>query len=51
VDLDRVVRDVAQLTAPRWRDVAQAEGRPISLSVEADGQATIQGSAMRLPRC
>ena len=26
VDLSSVVRDAAQLTAPRWRDAAQAEG-------------------------
>ena len=35
VDLCKVVRDAAQLTAPRWRDAAQAEGRPISLHIDA----------------
>src|ERR1700682_193368 len=48
VDLSSVVRDAAQLTAPRWRDAAQAEGRPISLHIEAAGHPTIQGSAARL---
>jgi CheY-like chemotaxis protein len=48
VDLSSVVRDAAQLTAPRWRDTAQAEGRPISLHIEAEGHLTIQGSPARL---
>jgi PAS domain S-box-containing protein len=48
VDLSSVVRDAAQLTAPRWRDAAQAEGRPISLHVEVEGNPTIQGSPARL---
>ena len=48
VDLSRLVQDAAQLTAPRWRDAAQAEGRPISLYIEADGLTTIQGSPAHL---
>jgi CheY-like chemotaxis protein len=44
VDLTKVVRDAAQLTAPRWRDAAQASGRPISLDVVAEGHPTVQGS-------
>ena len=48
VDLAKVVRDAAQLTAPRWRDAAQAEGRPISLHIEAEGHPTIQGSPAQL---
>jgi PAS domain S-box-containing protein len=36
VELGALLREVAQLTAPRWRDLAQAEGRPITLTVEAD---------------
>jgi PAS domain S-box-containing protein len=47
-DLGSVVREAAQLTAPRWRDAAQAEGRPISLHVEAAGHPTILGSPARL---
>jgi diguanylate cyclase (GGDEF)-like protein/PAS domain S-box-containing protein len=48
VDLSNLVCDAAQLTAPRWRDAAQAAGRPISLHVEAESHPTIQGSAARL---
>jgi CheY-like chemotaxis protein len=48
VDLSKLVRDAAQLTAPRWRDTAQAAGRPISLYVAAEGQPTIQGSPAQL---
>ncbi|HLH24502.1 MAG TPA: ATP-binding protein [Chloroflexota bacterium] len=38
-----VLREVARLTAPRWRDAAQAQGRRISLHVEADPDATVEG--------
>jgi hypothetical protein len=48
VDLIGVVRDAAQLTAPRWRDAAQAEGRPISLQLEEGANPTILGSPSRL---
>jgi signal transduction histidine kinase/CheY-like chemotaxis protein len=48
VDLSSVVRDAAQLTAPRWRDAAQAEGRPISLLIETAGHPPVQGSPGRL---
>jgi PAS domain S-box-containing protein len=48
VNLGKVVCDAAQLTAPRWRDAAQAEGKPISLHVEAEDHLTIQGSPARL---
>jgi PAS domain S-box-containing protein len=48
VDLSSVVRDAAQLTAPRWRDAAQAEGRRISLHIEAECHPTIHGSPARL---
>jgi diguanylate cyclase (GGDEF)-like protein/PAS domain S-box-containing protein len=48
VDLTRLVRDAAQLTAPRWRDAAQAAGRPINLRIEADGHPSIHGSPARL---
>jgi PAS domain S-box-containing protein len=44
VDLTRVLHEAAQLTAPRWRDVAQVEGRPIDLRVEAEGYPTIEGA-------
>ena len=42
------MRDAAQLTAPRWRDDAQVQGRPISLHVEAVGQPTTEGSPARI---
>jgi signal transduction histidine kinase len=48
VDLSKVVRDAARLTAPRWRDAAQAEGRPINLHIEAEGTPIIQGSPSQL---
>ncbi len=43
VELGRLLHDTAQLTAPRWRDAAQAEGRPIDLHVEADDGLVVQG--------
>jgi signal transduction histidine kinase/CheY-like chemotaxis protein len=45
VDLAHVVRDAVNLSAPRWRDAAQADGRPISLSVDIAQEPIIQGSA------
>jgi signal transduction histidine kinase len=48
VDLNLMVHDAAQLTAPRWRAAAQAASRPISLQIEADGHPTIHGSPSRL---
>jgi signal transduction histidine kinase/ActR/RegA family two-component response regulator len=48
VDVEEVVREAARLTAPRWRDAAQAEGRPISLDVETEHACTIEGSASAL---
>jgi signal transduction histidine kinase len=35
IALAGLLDEVARLTSPRWRDVAQAEGRPIGLEVEA----------------
>jgi PAS domain S-box-containing protein len=43
VDLGGLVREVAQLTAPRWRDAPQAAGRHITLQVETDGELTVEG--------
>ena len=48
VDLGDVLRDAARLTAPRWRDGAQAEGRPISLHIEVAGNPTVEGSRAQL---
>jgi signal transduction histidine kinase len=48
VDVADVLREAARLTAPRWRDASQAEGRPIELHVDAEPGCTIQGSASAL---
>ena len=48
VDLTNVIHEVVRLTAPRWRDASQAEGRPIELTVEIEGEVMIQGSAASL---
>src|SRR6202022_2944089 len=48
VDLGDILRDTARLTAPRWRDAAQAEGRPIDLQVEVADNATVLGSRAQL---
>ena len=43
IDLGPLLREVAQLTAPRWRDAAQAEGRPIRVVVERPAGALVRG--------
>jgi signal transduction histidine kinase/ActR/RegA family two-component response regulator len=43
VDLAGLLGEVAQLTAPRWRDAAQAEGRPIEVIVGAEGDLLVYG--------
>jgi CheY-like chemotaxis protein len=43
LDVGELLREVAKLTAPRWRDAAQAQARPISLHVETDGELFILG--------
>lgn len=48
VDLTNVIHEVVRLTAPRWRDASQAEGRPIELTVEIEGEVTVKGSAASL---
>jgi diguanylate cyclase (GGDEF)-like protein len=48
VDFSNLVRDSALLTAPHWRDAAQAEGRPITLLVEATAHPIVQGSPSQL---
>jgi PAS domain S-box-containing protein len=44
IDLTLLVREVVQLTAPRWRDASQGEGRPIQLDVESTGHPIVSGS-------
>ena len=48
VDLTNVIHEVVRLTAPRWRDASQAEGRPIELTVEIEGEVLVRGSAASL---
>jgi PAS domain S-box-containing protein len=48
VDLGDLLRDVARLTGPRWRDAAQAEGRPINLEVQTVPGCTVHGSPAAL---
>jgi diguanylate cyclase (GGDEF)-like protein len=43
VNLEAMLHEVARLTSPRWRDASQVEGRPISLDVDAEPDATIVG--------
>ena len=47
-DVGEVLNDVARLTAPRWRDAPQAEGRPIQLDVAAESGCWINGSPAAL---
>jgi CheY-like chemotaxis protein len=42
------VRDAAHLTAPRWRDDAQAAGRAVSLHIEGECHPIVAGSPARL---
>jgi PAS domain S-box-containing protein len=48
VRLDLLLWDVMRLTAPRWRDAAQAEGRPIRIDVDAAEDAIVDGLATAL---
>ena len=48
VDLRLVLRDVAQLTAPRWRDVAEAEGHRTRVQVEIEGTRVVDGEPAAL---
>lgn len=43
VPVDVLLREVALLTAPQWRDAAQAAARPISLQIEAAGELIVLG--------
>lgn len=48
IEVADLLQDVARLTAPRWRDAPQAEGRPISLHVSAEPGCAINGSPAAL---
>src|SRR5207248_8845687 len=43
VAVDALLHDVAQLTAPRWRDAAQVERRPITMQVDAAAATVVEG--------
>jgi len=43
VDLGELLREIAKLTAPKWRDAPQQEGRPITLHVETESDLVIEG--------
>ena len=43
IDLGELLGEVARLTAPQWRDAAQAERRPILLDTLVDGATRIEG--------
>jgi PAS domain S-box-containing protein len=45
IDVSLLVQEVVQLTAPRWRDAAQGEGRPIHVDVETLGHPIVVGSS------
>jgi PAS domain S-box-containing protein len=45
LDVGELLREVATLTAPRWRAAAQQQGRPISMLVEVSGNTTANGWA------
>lgn len=48
INVAEVLEDIALLTAPRWRDYSQAQGRPIMLDVTAEGGCWINGSPAEL---
>jgi CheY-like chemotaxis protein len=43
VQVGTLLEDVAQLTAPRWRDETQAVGRPVRLEVRSSGELWVTG--------
>jgi len=48
VDVAELLQDVARLTAPRWRDAPQVEGRPIALEIDAEPGLAVSGSPAAL---
>jgi CheY-like chemotaxis protein len=48
LDAGAVLQEAARLTAPRWRDASQAEGRPIDLEVEIEPGCALNGSPAAL---
>ena len=43
IQLESLLDEVAKLTAPRWRDAAQRESRPIRLEMETHGETVVVG--------
>jgi CheY-like chemotaxis protein len=43
IDVGTMLHDVARLTAPRWREIPQREGRAIALHVDVADDVTILG--------
>lgn len=43
VELGSLLQEVAELTAPRWRDATQLEGRPVTLEVSASAPVVVSG--------
>jgi PAS domain S-box-containing protein len=48
IDLSNLLQDVVRLTAPQWRDAAQAEGRQIEVRIDQAGVVIIDGWAHTL---
>lgn len=48
LDAGAVLQEAARLTAPRWRDASQAEGRPIELDVTVAPGCALNGSPAAL---
>ena len=48
VEVGELLREVAALTAPRWRDAAQQRGESISMTVEIVGETIVKGWASSL---
>src|SRR5438067_2006626 len=48
VVLGDLIRHVALVTQPKWRDVPQAQARHIHLHVETDGDTTVRAVASEL---
>jgi signal transduction histidine kinase/ActR/RegA family two-component response regulator len=48
VNVHDLLHEVARLTAPRWRDAAQVEGRPINVRVSSETDLTVSASTASL---
>jgi signal transduction histidine kinase/HAMP domain-containing protein/ActR/RegA family two-component response regulator len=48
VDVGELLHEVAQLTAPRWRESTRLEGRPVELQVRTESDLLLVGSQASL---